>query len=224
MAAPQLPTPLREGDRLTRDEFLRRWEQMPDLTRAELIDGVVHLPSPLTTVHGLFHFRVSAWLGFYVAATPGCTAGIAETWLMESKSAPQPDLALRIDPKLGGQSSLEGEYAAGSPELIVEISHTTRPRDVGPKLRLYERSGVQEYLTVVPRRKELIWRQLFDGKYRNIAPDEEGVLQSRVFPGLWLNPAALWEDDLPGISATVQRGVSTSSHQEFVRRLASGKR
>jgi hypothetical protein len=41
--------PLRDGDRLTRDEFLRRWDAMPDVKWTELIDGVVHMPSPSPT-------------------------------------------------------------------------------------------------------------------------------------------------------------------------------
>ena len=44
--------PLVEGQRLTREEFLRRWEAMPELKRAELIGGVVHMPSPLSAAHG----------------------------------------------------------------------------------------------------------------------------------------------------------------------------
>ena len=43
-SAPVLLPPLREGDRLTREEFLRRWEAMPDLKWAELIDGIVYMP------------------------------------------------------------------------------------------------------------------------------------------------------------------------------------
>src|ERR1700730_13924552 len=128
MAAPVLPPRLRDGDRLTRDEFLRRWEQIPDLKRAELIDGIVHMPSPISNTHRDFHFRLSSWLTFYVIATPGCGAGIAGTWLMSEDSVPQPDLALGIRSESGGQSRVEGDYPVGAPELIVEISHTTVAR------------------------------------------------------------------------------------------------
>src|SRR5580700_213048 len=124
MAAPVFPPLLRDGDRLTRDEFLRRWEQMPDLKWAELIDGIVYMPSPVSDVHSDFHFLSSCWLGSYATATPGCKGGIQGTWLMSEDSAPQPDLSLEIAPKFGGQSRIEGDYPAGAPELIVEVSHT----------------------------------------------------------------------------------------------------
>src|SRR5580704_14040418 len=146
MAAPVFPPLLRDGDRLTRDEFMRRWEQMPDLHFAELIDGIVYMPSPVSDTHRDFHFLSTCWLGIYAMATPGCAGRDAVTWLMSEDSAPQPDLSLRIKPAFGGQSRIEGEYAAGAPELIVEISHTTSAKDLGVKLRLYERSGVLEYL------------------------------------------------------------------------------
>ena len=117
--------PFRDGDRLTRDEFLRRWEAMPDVKWAELIDGVVHMPSPISDVHSDFHSRLNYWLCHYAAATPGCRAATAGTWLMSKDSAPQPDLALRILAEHGGQSRLEGDCPTGAPELIVEVSHTT---------------------------------------------------------------------------------------------------
>ena len=208
MAAPVLPPLLRDGDRLTRDEFLRRWERMPDLKRAELIDGIVSMPSPISAFHDDYHVRMSYWLSSYAALAPGCWPGIAGTWLMSPDSAPQPDLTLRIRPESGGQSRTEGIYSAGAPELIVEISHTTSAKDKGSKLRLYERSGVKEYLTVRPEQQEIVWREIADGKYREIAADEDGLFRSRVFLGLWLDPSALWAGDLPGIAATVQKGVA----------------
>ncbi|HUA61099.1 MAG TPA: Uma2 family endonuclease [Verrucomicrobiae bacterium] len=208
MAAPNLPPPLRDGDRLTRDEFLRRWEEMPDLKRAELIDGVVYMPSPVSDFHDDFHTRMSFWLTSYAASTPSCRSGITGTWLMSPDSAPQPDLTLRLRPERGGQSRIEGKYAAGAPELIVEISHTTAAKDKGVKLRLYERSGVREYITVMPHEQEIVWRELVNGSYREIALDADGLFRSRVFPGLWLDPAALWAGDLAGLADAVQRGVA----------------
>lgn len=53
------------GDRLSREEFLARWEQMPALKKADLIDGVVYMPSPVSIVHsgydGLSHLVLSSF-------------------------------------------------------------------------------------------------------------------------------------------------------------------
>ena len=224
MSAPALLPPLRDGDQLTREEFLRRWEAMPDLKQAELIDGIVYMPSPVSIDHRDFHFRMSGWLFTYVTATPGCGGGATGTWLLSETSAPQPDLDLCIQPERGGQSRVEGNYPAGAPELIVEISHTTIARDSGVKLRLYERSGVREYLIISPAKRRIAWRELVDGKYREIEPGTDGWLRSRVFPGLWMDPDALWNNDFPGLAAAVQKGAATAEHAQFVQLLAGRAR
>jgi Uma2 family endonuclease len=146
------------------------------------------------------------------------------TWLMSKDGVPQPDLALKILPEHGGQSSVSGKYAAGAPELILEVGHSTFAKDSGPKLRLYERSGVREYVTLRPAKRQLTWRELVKGKYHEIEAGADGWLRSRVFPGLWLDPQALWNNDLPGLSAAVHRGVATEEHAAFLRELARRKR
>ena len=224
ISAQVLHQPLREGERLSREEFMRRWEAMPDLKFAELIDGIVHMPSPLSRIHGDFQIRVSVWLGHYVTVTPGCSLVANVTWLMTNESVPQPDLALEILAEYGGQSWMEGEYPGGATELIVEISHTTGSRDSGVKQRLYERSGVREYLIVKTKKRQIAWNELVQGKYREIQPGADGLLRSRVFPGLWLNATALWNCDYGGLYAGVQQGTSTPEHAEFVHKLARAKR
>lgn len=223
MIAPVLPPPLRDGDRLTREEFLRRWEAMPDLKRAELIDGIVHMPSPVSFVHGEFHALLSGWLLHYASATPGCRIGNNRTWLMTPESVPQPDIDLLIAPQVGGQSQ-EETYGVGAPELVVEVSYTTTARDAGAKLRLYERSGVREYVIVKPKKREVNWLELFEGKYRPIKSGKDGVFHSRVFPGLWLDPEPLWKRDFVGVRAASEKGLATQEHAEFGRLLASRKR
>ena len=218
MSAPVLIPPLREGDLLTREEFMRRWEAMPDLYFAELIDGIVHMPSPISHPHSEFQLRLGKWILDYADATPGCSAGSSGTWLMSKDSVPQPDLALRIPAEHGGRSRLEGEYPAGAPELIIDVSHTTSSRDLGVKLRLYERSGVCEYLVVRSQKKQVIWHQLIEGGYREMAAGPDGILRSRVFPGLWLAEAALWKRDILRLAATAQQGLATAEHAEFVRK------
>jgi hypothetical protein len=215
--------PLRDGDRLTRDEFLRRWEAMPELKLAELIDGIVHLPSPVSRIHGSFDIDLGTWARTYSAHTPGCEAYGKPTWLMQ-QDAPQPDSCLRILPDYGGRSSNEGIYGAGSPELIVEVSYSSHTRDLGSKLRLYERSGVPEYLAAILKEQQIAWFELVEGHYRKISPDQHGILRSRVFPGLWLNEPALWARDFAAVLATLQRGMASPEYAAFGARLADQKR
>jgi len=218
-AIPILPPPLRDGDRLGREEFLRRWEAMPDLKRAELIDGVVYMPSPVGLKHNDFQFVLSNWLGGYVARTPGCRGGLEGTWLMGA-DVPQPDVTLRILPEYGGQSREERGYASGAPELAIEISASSGARDLGPKLKLYQRAQVREYITVLLDSEQVIWRELANGRYRPVAADTDGIFRSNLFPGLWLNTEALWRTDLPGLMSTLQKGLATDDHANFVHHLA----
>jgi len=64
------------GDRLTRAEFERRYEAHPEIKKAELIEGVVHMPSPTRfEKHGRPHSDIITWLGLYCAMTPGVRSG-----------------------------------------------------------------------------------------------------------------------------------------------------
>ena len=213
------PPPLRDGDRLTSDEFMRRWEAMPDLNYAELIDGIVYMPSPVSLKHSGFHAPLTGWLAIYVASTPGCRVGSDGTWLMDGRNVPQPDIALRILPEFGGQSKVEGEYAAGAPELIVEVAASSRARDLGAKLKLYERMGVREYLVALARKEQILWHELTAGGFQPLQPDSDGIFRSRFFPGLWLDPAALWRLDLAALYAVLQRGLASPEHAASLARL-----
>jgi Uma2 family endonuclease len=206
---------------MTREEFMRRWELLPDLKKAELIDGVVYVPSPVSQHHADFDGFAALWLGPYIRATPGCRLGTnATTYILES--AAQPDLALRILSEYGGgmRDIGGGKYLTGAPELIIEICQTSTEYDFGPKLRLYQRAQVPEYLTLETMRKKVIWRQLIDGAYVPIQPDFDSYLKSRVFPGLWLDVEALWSFDLNRLASAVEAGTHTPEHAEFVKKLA----
>jgi Uma2 family endonuclease len=221
-AIPLLP-PLRGGDRLTSAEFIRRWEAMPELKHAELIDGIVFMSSPVSTTHGDQHVSLSGWLWLYAEHTPGCRGGGESTWIMGPKDVQQPDIALRILPEYGGQSTLAGKYLGGAPELIVEVSGSSTSRDLGLKLDLYRRVGVRENLTILVNPQQVIWRQLVRERYKEIAPDEDGLLRSRLFPGLWLDPAAVWDRER-SLRTAVELGTLSPEHTAFVRRLAARKR
>jgi Uma2 family endonuclease len=212
-------TELVTGERMNVEEFLRCWEELPDLKNAELIDGVVYVPSPVSLEHGSFDTLIHWWLTHYAHATPGCRAGNNSTWLMLD-SAPQPDAYLRILPSYGGQSRDEKLYSIGAPELAVEICLTSTEVDFGPKRRLYQRAGVREYITVELFRKRIVWRVLENGVYLHQEDPADGILRSYVFPGLWLDVAAFWADDGAKMLAALNAGLATDEHRGFVERLA----
>ena len=214
--------PLVEGDRLTRDEFLRRWEAMPELKFAELIGGVVYMPSPLSWDHAVADSRVDVWLGYYAAFTPGCEVGGNATWLMLEDS-PQPDVSLRILSERGGQSHRAGRYIQGAPELATEVCVSTRDYDLHVKFDLYQAAGVREYLVVLVREGEVRWHRLVAGVFQVVAADADGVLRSAVFPGLWLDPVALLAGDMARVLTVLTQGLNTPEHADFVARLARGR-
>ena len=107
--------PLVPGDLLSREEFLRRWEAMPELKRAELIRGVVYMPSPLSRPHGVMDQKVAGWLGVYQAATPGVEGACNATWLMGEDDVPQPDTSLYVLPEYGGRMTMHSELLQAIP-------------------------------------------------------------------------------------------------------------
>src|SRR5690349_13273434 len=146
MATAEHPVPLLfEGLKLTREEFLRRWEAHPEIKKAELIGGVVYMPSPLSVDHGERDSDVGFWLGYYEAFTAGTRAGTNATTMMLEDS-PQPDEYLRLLPEFGGQAWVEGKYLHGAPELIAEVCRSSKAYDLSDKFELYLQAGVQEYV------------------------------------------------------------------------------
>jgi len=223
MLSPVVRAPgLVTGERLTVEEFLRRWEELPELKNAELIDGVVYVPSPVSLEHGSLDFSIHLWLGYYAQATPGCKGGANSTWLM-SGSAPQPDAFLRILPAYGGQSRDEGPYGAEAPEFVAEVCDTSSEVDFGPRLALYQRAGVHEYITVDVFGRRLTWRVLENGAYVAQALPPDGILRSQVFPGLWLDVTAFWANDQAKMLAVLNAGLASEDHQKLVERLAAAK-
>ena len=211
--------PLERGDFLSRDEFMRRWEAMPQLKRAELIRGVVYMPSPMSTEHARMETRVGTWLGMYMAHTPGCDAGNNMTWLMLEEEAPQPDTSLWIVPEAGGQSSSQGEYASGAPEFLAEVCLSSTAYDLHQKLEVYQEAGVQEYLAVLMRERQVRWHRLSRRRFKVVSVPDDGVYRSAMFPGLWLDAAALLSGDLARVLAVLQQGIGSPEHAAFVKRL-----
>lgn len=219
--APVERPPLQAGDRLSRTEFERRYHSHPEIKTAELIEGVVYMPSPTRfTQHGSPHFDIISWLGVYRAATPGVKGGDNATLRLDLENELQPDALLRLEESCGGKSAVtDDDYLEGAPELIMEIAASSASYDLHNKRRVYARSGVQEYLAVQVYEKEIDWFVLHESVYETIEPDEDGTLRSEVFPGLWLQPEAFWSGDLAAMLETLQQGLASPEHADFVAQL-----
>ncbi len=215
------PPPLNPGDRLSRAEFERRYEAHPEIKKAELIEGVVYMPSPIRVKqHGAPHARTITWLGVYCSATPGVQLCDNTTVRLDFENEVQPDALLRLEPAIGGHSRVTGDdYLEGPPELVVEIAASSVAYDLHAKLRVYQRSGVPEYLAVQMYEQRADWLVLREGVYESLEPDAAGTLRSEVFPGLWLKLAALLSGDLAAVLAGLQEGLATAEHEAFVLRL-----
>ena len=220
-ATPSAKT-LENGDRLTRGEFERRYEAHPDIKKAELIEGAVHMPSPTRSgSHARPHAAAITWLGSYAASTPDVQVNDNPTVRLDLDNEPQPDAALLIDPDAGGQARLsDDDYIVGAPELIAEIASSSASYDLHDKLHAYRRNGVREYLAWRTLEHRIDWFELADGAYRPLQPDAAGLIHSRVFPGLRLAVDAMLRGDLAAVLRGLQHGLGENVHQAFVARLA----
>jgi len=211
---------LQTGDRLTRAEFERRYEAMPQLKKAELIEGVVYMPSPVThSDHGRPHFRLIGWLFTYQTATPGTDGGDNSTIRLDRDNEPQPDAFLRVLPELGGQTWPDGRFIGGAPELVAEVAASSVSYDLHDKLNAYRRNGVREYIVWRVQDQVFDWFALQDDRFVPLPAGEDAVLRSRVFPGLWLDAEALVSGDMPRLMQVAQQGIDSNEHAEFVRNL-----
>jgi Uma2 family endonuclease len=213
--------PLEHGDRLTRAEFERRYEAMPRLKKAELIEGEVYMPSRVRYAgHGRPHFRLATWLGMYEWDTPGVESAANGTVRLDLDNELQPDAFLIIGPERGGQARIsEDDYIEGAPELVAEVASTRASYDLGKKLHVYRRNGVREYIVWRVLDRQVDWFVNHEGQFQPMLPAANGLLYSTVFPGLWLDPAALVLGDKARVKAVLQRGLDSPEHAEFIARL-----
>ncbi len=217
----QLPIPpLENGDHLTRIEFERRYAAMPGVNKAQLIEGVVFMPSPVTYLHHSSpHFDLITWLGLYRIGTPGIEGGDNGTLRLDLDNEPQPDACLIILPAHGGQARIDAEgYLVGAPELIAEVSATTKSLDLHGKLNAYRRNGAREYLVWRVLDRAIDWFVLRSGNFEPLVLTT-GLYHSEVLPGLWLDPDALINRDMVRVSQVVQQGLATAQHGAFVTQL-----
>ena len=200
--------PLENGDRLTRIEFERRYAAVPNLKKAELIEGVVYVPAALRfRSHGQPHANLIGWLWFYKIATPKVELGDNVTVRLDSDNEPQPDTVLMID---GGQASIStDDYVEGAPELVVEVAASSAAYDLYDKKRAYRRNGVKEYLVWRVCDREFDWFYLEAGEYIKLEADEQDIIRSVTFPGLWLAVEKLLSGQMQQVLAVLQQGLDS---------------
>jgi Uma2 family endonuclease len=196
--------PLESGEFMHSREFLRRYEGMPQVKKAELIEGVVYMGSPVSVRHAKPDALIQAWLVTYASRHPETEALANATVILDAENTVQPDALLRRLPEHGGLTRVnENGYLAGPPELIVEVAASSASIDLRDKRRAYCRNGVREYLVWLVAEARLEWFCLEEDDYRPHLPDEQGVLHSRVFPGLQLPIPPLLAGDTAQVLATL---------------------
>jgi Uma2 family endonuclease len=218
----QLPI-LESGDRLNRYEFERRYNAMSHLHTAELIEGVVYVPAALRfRSHAQPHGNLMGWLWTYSVATPGVALGDNPTIRLDLDNEPQPDAVLLIEEALGGQARLTSDdYIEGAPELVVAVAASSAAIDLHDKQRAYRRNGVLEYLVWQVFEPEILWFSLQAGEYVRLPRDDQGILRSQVFPGLWLAAEAMIMGEMQQVLRVLNQGIAALEHAEFVQRLAA---
>jgi len=213
--------PLRAGERLDQETFHARYEAMPSPVRAELVGGIVYMQMP-NPPHSRTHSKVMGWLGAYEEVTPGVEGFDNLTTILGRVSEPQPDACLIVLPEKGGQmrwSKKHPDYLEGPPELIVEVAHSSESHDLHDKRGDYEAAGVREYLVVALKQRQVFWFVNDGAMLVETAAATDGVIRSRVFPGLWLDTAAILRNDLRRLLAVLRQGLATPEHAAFVEEL-----
>src|SRR5438552_13033280 len=221
-----LPDPplLLNGDHLTVPEFERRYGAMPEIKKAELIEGIVVMSPPISNTHGESHGTITYLLKRYAQATPGISLGLNASVRLDGNNEYQPDALLRIESgklahsKVGPDGLLEG-----GPEFVAEIAVSSAAYDLHEKKAVYQRCRVPEYFVWQVVDSQIHSFALERGDYVELEPRTDGVIRSRIFPGLWLDVRALVAGAEEKVSRTLERGIKSAEHATFVKRLAAGR-
>lgn len=222
--APPDVLPIEDGDHMTVEELIRRWEALPEEWRAahkrvELIEGVVRMPPTSGGYHAEPHFDFIAFLGVYRWATPGVLGGAPASIILNVKNMPEPDGFLAIDPKHGGRMKHDEKgYVVGMPELLAEISSSSVSFDLHTKKDLYRKFDLKEYVVWRTKEKAIDWFKLQDSDFHSL-PLIDGIYKSEAFPGLWLAAAALIAGDYAQVNQVLQQGIASPEHHAFLQRL-----
>ena len=218
------PPPLLNGDHLTVPEFERRYGAMPEIKKAELIEGIVVMSPPISNTHGEAHGTIIHLLKTYAQATPGVSCGSNTSVRLDGKNEYQPDALLRIESgKLSHSQVGPDGLLEGGPELVAEIAVSSAAYDLHEKKAVYQRCLVPEYFVWQVADSQIHWFALEKGAYIELKPRSDGVMRSRVLPGLWLDVRSLLAGDEDKVVRVLEKGLKSAEHAAFVKRLAADK-
>ena len=209
---------MHNGDKMSQREFSKIYSKIPEPYKAELIAGIVYEPPPASLQHGESDSDLSTLLAVYGSQTPGTQVCNNSSVILSEEDEVQPDSFLRILPEAGGQSSIWRRKLKGAPELVAEVSFTSRSIDLHMKKDRYAKFGVQEYIVLCVEPSFLHWYNLESGE--KLPPDKNGIIRSHIFPGLWLDSIALLRGDLKAALETLSLGQQCSEHDTLVQNLA----
>jgi Uma2 family endonuclease len=197
--------PLESGDHLTRIEFHRRYCARPDIKKAELVEGVVYVASPVSPRHAGPHMRINHWLSSYWEHHPELELYDNVTVVLDADNEVQPDACLVHFGPGGPRLDDEGKHLQGPPQLVVEVAASSASYDMHEKMRAYRRNSVPEYVVWLVLEEQVKWFRLQEGEYVLIEPNTNGIIESTEFPGLRLSVPKLLAGDLAGVRAELDR-------------------
>ena len=213
---------LLNGDHLTVPEFERRYEATPEVKFAELIEGIVVISPPISNLHSDTHGLLYALLKRYAWATPGVGTTLCASLRLDGQNEYQPDAMLRIKSGPLARSKVAPDgLLEGSPEFAAEIAVSSMGYDLHEKKAVYQRAQVREYFVWQVMDAQIHWFTLEEGQYAELKPRADGVICSRVFPGLWLDIPALLAGDEEKVLRALDKGLKSPEHGAFVKRLAA---
>ncbi|MBI4747240.1 MAG: Uma2 family endonuclease [Acidobacteria bacterium] len=217
VSPPSLIQLLETGDRLTRHEFEARYHAMPDVKKAELIEGIVYMPSPTRfKSHAKPHALMMGLLFAYASQTPGVEIADNASVRLDPDNEVQPDALLFLSSDFGGRVKIsQDDYLEGAPELILEVAASSVSYDLHDKIKIYRRNQVFEYVIWRVLDQAIDWFILENEVYQPL-PNDNGMFRSRQFPGLWIDAQNLLAGNAAQALDVLNRGLASDEHRALV--------
>jgi Uma2 family endonuclease len=110
--------------------------------RVELLDGVIVTMSPIGKRHWVRHGTIDGYLRDALRSRAFVVG--QGSFPLGDRNEPQPDIAI-VPPDVDESREIVPPHDIYA---MVEVAETSLPLDLGPKLRLYARFGIRDYLVV----------------------------------------------------------------------------